>query len=493
MQPKLFVLVVLPQRAFPVELPAGRAVVIGRGPGAQVTIEDPRVAPRQLTLSAREDGVLIEPLGGTGGTLLNEVQLSAAVVARPGDELAVGDARLIFLGGASTAQGRPRLAGHDELSSRLQDETLRAGAQRSVALVLVAMPPLNTPARLALLRRLSDATALVQPATCWGELTSEVLAAVVPELAVPALKALLARLPEVAGPRAKVVSAFSPVDGIDAESLIERALERLEPEEDWPPEPVMSEPVMVRLFGAAERLRDRAPSEHAKDGWAAVEGPPGSGRATFARVLGGSGARAVHAADTEGLERAIAGLNGGTLVVREAGVRAAEVLQRVLEQAKGRLLVTLEPHQHPELFGVRLKIPALADRPADVLPLADHFLSLVRTRLARPRLVLSDEAQGLFVRYRWPGNVRELKNVVTRAARAALRDEIGRDALPERLTHEAPVDSLRGALKATERELFLEALGRTRWNVTAAATRLGLPRRTVVYRMSRLGLKRPAR
>ena len=67
------------------------------------------------------------------------------------------------------------------------------------------------------------------------------------------------------------------------------------------------------------------------------------------------------------------------------------------------------------------------------------------------------------------------------------------DALPERLTHEAPAESLRGALKATERELLLEALGRTRWNVTAAATRLGLPRRTVVYRMSRLGLKRPAR
>ena len=147
----------------------------------------------------------------------------------------------------------------------------------------------------------------------------------------------------------------------------------------------------------------------------------------------------------------------------------------------------------PDLFPVRLKVPALADRPADVLPLADHFLTLARGRLGRPRLVLSEEAQGLFVRYRWPGNVRELKNVVTRAARAALRDELGRDALPARLTNEAPTENLRGALEATERELLLEALGRTRWNVTAAASRLGLPRRTVVYRMSRLGLRRPAR
>ena len=226
MQPKLSVLVVLPQRAFPVELPAGRAVVVGRGPNVQITLTDPRVAVKQLTLTAREDGVLVEVLGGSGGTLLNEVQLSGAVVSRPGDELAVGDARLIFLGAASTAPGRPRLAGHDELSSRLHDETLRAGPHRSVALVLVAMPPLNTPARLSLLRRLSEATHGVQPATCWGEFTSEVLAAVIPELDDAALRTLLARLPEVAGPRAKVVSAVSPVDGIDAESLTERALER---------------------------------------------------------------------------------------------------------------------------------------------------------------------------------------------------------------------------------------------------------------------------
>src|SRR3954463_9514616 len=101
MQPKLSVLVVLPTRAFPVELPAGRAVVVGRGPQVQVKLPDPRVAPRQLTLTAREDGVLVEPLGAGGGTSLNEVQLSAAVVARPGDELALGEARLIILGGAA--------------------------------------------------------------------------------------------------------------------------------------------------------------------------------------------------------------------------------------------------------------------------------------------------------------------------------------------------------------------------------------------------------
>ncbi len=81
--------------------------------------------------------------------------------------------------------------------------------------------------------------------------------------------------------------------------------------------------------------------------------------------------------------------------------------------------------------------------------------------------------------WHWPGNVRELVNVLAFAARATARDDSG--------------EQFKGAMAAAEREVLLEALARTRWNVTAAAARLGMPRRTVVYRMARLGLRRPAR
>jgi transcriptional regulator of acetoin/glycerol metabolism len=86
-----------------------------------------------------------------------------------------------------------------------------------------------------------------------------------------------------------------------------------------------------------------------------------------------------------------------------------------------------------------------------------------------------------------------LANVLARAARAAVRDEIGRDALPARMSTEAPAEDFRGAMESAEREVLLETLARTRWNVSAAALRLGMPRRTIVHRMSKLGLKRPAR
>jgi DNA-binding NtrC family response regulator len=125
--------------------------------------------------------------------------------------------------------------------------------------------------------------------------------------------------------------------------------------------------------------------------------------------------------------------------------------------------------------------------------LAEAFLARARLVLGRPRLHLGPEAQALLRAWWWPGNVRELKNVVFRAARAAVRDEVGRDSLPATITAAAPAQSLKGAMRAAEREVLLEALARTRWNVTAAASRLGMPRRTVVYRMARLGLRRPAR
>jgi len=52
---------------------------------------------------------------------------------------------------------------------------------------------------------------------------------------------------------------------------------------------------------------------------------------------------------------------------------------------------------------------------------------------------------------------------------------------------------LPGARESAEKRLLLEALARTRWNVSAAAVRLGVPRRTLVYRMAKLKMRRPAK
>jgi DNA-binding NtrC family response regulator len=146
-------------------------------------------------------------------------------------------------------------------------------------------------------------------------------------------------------------------------------------------------------------------------------------------------------------------------------------------------------------------VPSLRDRPSEILPLADLFLARARRVLARPQLGLSQQVRTAFAEYSWPGNLREMKNVIEKAAVASAAEEITAEAIPPRIMRPVaggrdlparPPGGLRLTLRATEKEVLLKTLAYTHWNVTQAAKRLGLPRRTVIYRMSKLGLRRPS-
>jgi transcriptional regulator with PAS, ATPase and Fis domain len=64
---------------------------------------------------------------------------------------------------------------------------------------------------------------------------------------------------------------------------------------------------------------------------------------------------------------------------------------------------------------VELYIPALRERPEDILPLARHFLGKYALESRREPLSLNSESEALLLAYRWPGNVRELENTMERA------------------------------------------------------------------------------
>ncbi len=168
--PRIFVLAFSDSASTAVELHAGRPLLVGRGPSAALSLDDARVAARHLTLTARADGVVVEELRGASGTQLNEVQISGQALARGGDEIRIGDARLVVSVEADAPlAARPRLASHDELVARLEDELMRARAPRAVGLGLVGLPALNASARQALVRRLVEGTSKLGATVCWGE------------------------------------------------------------------------------------------------------------------------------------------------------------------------------------------------------------------------------------------------------------------------------------------------------------------------------------
>lgn len=128
---------------------------------------------------------------------------------------------------------------------------------------------------------------------------------------------------------------------------------------------------------------------------------------------------------------------------------------------------------------IELALPALADRPDDILALAEHFLPSGRG--------LDASARHALAMHPWPGNVRELKNVMQRAAILA-RDatltvtDLG---LPSTTRPAAEADAL-----PLDRAAIEQALARASGVVAQAAQDLGLSRQALYRRMERFGIPR---
>jgi DNA-binding NtrC family response regulator len=145
---------------------------------------------------------------------------------------------------------------------------------------------------------------------------------------------------------------------------------------------------------------------------------------------------------------------------------------------------------------VTLRIPALRDRPADILALADHFALKYAVLNALPHKLLSAEARRALTANHWKGNVRELENTIHRAVLISGDGEIGPGALvspdgddiarpfgaAERAvpTAEAVTRSLVGSTVAkVEQDLILDTLDHCLGNRTHAARILGISIRTL--------------
>jgi two-component system response regulator AtoC len=149
-----------------------------------------------------------------------------------------------------------------------------------------------------------------------------------------------------------------------------------------------------------------------------------------------------------------------------------------------------------------LAVPPLRDRRADILPLADHLLVLLRAIHSRPAVQLSDSARRMLAAYSWPGNVRELRNALERAvvfspmthAKAApANDMLQPENFPETVRSVAPgapgpVTGLR-SLEEVEREVIAATLEATRYQISRSAEALGISRKTLLEKRKKYGLK----
>jgi sigma-54-dependent transcriptional regulator len=111
--------------------------------------------------------------------------------------------------------------------------------------------------------------------------------------------------------------------------------------------------------------------------------------------------------------------------------------------------------------------------------------------LQRDAVCWSDAALDHLSGYAFPGNVRELKGLVERAVLLCEGGELLAEHFSLRM-EAMPEDSnnlnLRERLEQVERSLLLDSLRKNDGNQTLAARELGLPRRTLLYRLGRLNI-----
>ncbi len=223
--------------------------------------------------------------------------------------------------------------------------------------------------------------------------------------------------------------------------------------------------------------------------------------------------------------------NGGTLFLDEIGdmpLDAQSRLLRVLQEREitrvgGRAPVAVDvrvvaaTHRNmPELVEsgafrldlfhrlnvVPIRLPPLRERRQDIPGLIDHFLVKHAAHHGLDAPALDDAMQARLAQHAWPGNVRELENFVERAVILGAFDFSAWAVVTPKRTApieeapaepEAPVQTIRQAVRAAERKAVVQALRHARGNKAAAARLLGISYKTLFNKIHEHDIKEDLR
>ncbi|MDW7660518.1 MAG: sigma 54-interacting transcriptional regulator [Bacillota bacterium] len=155
------------------------------------------------------------------------------------------------------------------------------------------------------------------------------------------------------------------------------------------------------------------------------------------------------------------------------------------------------------IAGYNLFISPLRERLEDLFDIADTSIHNYNQSMERNIRGLSKELKNLMKNYHWPGNVRELQHFIENLmVRANENDKVLStshipDYLKERILSQISIEmistkkeSLPDSLRSLERKIILESLNDNAWNVSKTASKLGIIRQSLLYRMKKLRIEK---
>jgi transcriptional regulator with GAF, ATPase, and Fis domain len=226
--------------------------------------------------------------------------------------------------------------------------------------------------------------------------------------------------------------------------------------------------------------------------------------------------------------------NGGTIFLDEIGDMSADLQVKVLrvleegefERVGGRETIKVDArviaatHRDLEeevqkghfredlfyrLYVIPIMLPALRERQSDIPFLVYHFLEEFARKNQKCIMKVAPEAMHLLMNHPWHGNVRELKNLIERIVVLQDGDTLRAEDLPEKVRMGEASAGRRGdatggedgisfqtAVSEFEKALILSALEKTNWVKNRAADLLQIKRTTLVEKIKRYQLEKPA-
>jgi two-component system response regulator AtoC len=138
---------------------------------------------------------------------------------------------------------------------------------------------------------------------------------------------------------------------------------------------------------------------------------------------------------------------------------------------------------------IRLELPPLRDRPADIAALAGRFVKEISSRVGKAVNAVSPDALRLLSSYGFPGNIRELQNLIERAvilSEGRVLEPRDFAIQPQERRVQTPKP---GTLRELEREAIVAALHRREGKRQVAAEDLGISRRTLLNKIKEYGIQ----
>lgn len=449
--------------------------------------------------------------------------LDEPAVACAGDEVHVAGERLTLGVEAPFDVPKRRALSHDELLARIREELARAERTlRPASLLLIRL------SRQDSIRFHEIAAAALREGDLFAANAPNEALVFLPDTAEREAALVILRLMERNSIKATIGVAHFPSHGSDRDSLLFAARAALVEALEGGRTLAVAKPVEMDekarwlsidpLLGEAlDRCRDLLHQKHSLF----IVGERHTGRAVvlhrLARELEKAGkkiarfdAKALslqHEIDPqlfEALER------GAVVIVHEIdslGLSLQSTLADAIEERRRDGVFLASAAQDPEelvrarrfdehlyrvLDPASVHLPPLRRRQRELIPLAQRILAEISPRRA-PRF--SPSAIVRIRGYSWPGNLLELHHALHRAERLSRGGELLAEYFPSDLFGESAEEEsrLRSHVGDLERDTIIKALAETNHNQTHAAKKLGISRRSLIYKMEKYGLKAPPR